>query len=151
MKTILAILIGGVIAGALDILSAFASYIPNGEGTTVTSILQYIACGVIGPEQAFAGGTATALMGLAFHFGLTIGMAVVFVFAARFVPLLLTYEWIAGVVFGIATYVVMVYVIVPNSNVPGWTPAEGWNIVAGLMAHIFYVGLPIALIAKRFA
>jgi hypothetical protein len=149
MKTVLAILIGGLVAGALDIVAAFAGYVP--DGSTELGILQYIASAVIGPEQAFAGGWATGAMGLAFHFGLTIGMAVVFVVAARFVPLLLTYEWIAGVVFGLLTYVVMVYVIVPHSNAPNWTPAEGWNVVAGLMSHVFYVGLPIALIAKRFA
>jgi hypothetical protein len=47
-------------------------------------------------------------------------------------------------------YVFMNYVAVPLSAAPNWKPAQGWAVVGGLMAHCFYVGLPIAFIARAF-
>ncbi len=146
MKTILAILVGGVVAGALDIISAFGSYVP--DGATELGILQYIASGILGAD-AFEGGWTTGAIGLACHFGLTTAMAAVFVLAAKPLPVLLQQWCFAGALFGAATYVAMVYVVVPLSLVSDWTPAVGWSIAPGLMAHIFYVGLPIAYVARK--
>jgi hypothetical protein len=148
LKLILAALIGGIVAGALDIVSAFVSLVPH--GATEIGILHYIASGVLGPEAANAGGAGTALLGLAVHFALTTAMAGVFVIAARFLPLLTDQAWITGPLYGVGLYFLMSYVAVPLSAVEGWKPGVGWAMVGGLMAHAFYVGLPIALIAKRW-
>jgi hypothetical protein len=147
MKVLAAILLGGLAAGALDILSAFTTFVPR--GATEMGILQYIASGVLGP-RSFEGGWGSAGIGLAVHFALTTAMAGVFVAASRFFSTLVRAPWIAGSVFGVLAYFAMAYAIVPLSAVEDWKPGGGWSVVSGLMAHTFYVGLPIALIAKRF-
>jgi hypothetical protein len=142
-----AILWGGLVAGTLDILSAFASYVPH--GATELGILKYVASGLIGPG-AMKGGDAVALLGLGVHFGLTTIMAAVFVAAAIKLPWLLARPWLWGCAYGLLTYVLMVYIIVPHSGALGWKLPVGWDIVSGLWAHFFFVGTPIAHIAKHF-
>ncbi|RZL33687.1 MAG: hypothetical protein EOP35_17305 [Rubrivivax sp.] len=145
MRKTLAILLAGLVSGALDILSAFASY--STQGATVDGILKYIATGVLGPS-ALQGGPGTAALGLLFHFALTTGMAAVFMAAALKLRTLASQPWLWGSLFGVLTWAAMVYVVVPLSGVPGWKLPQGWAIVSGLLAHVFYVGVPIAFITR---
>lgn len=145
MRKVTAILLAGFVSGALDILAAFASYVS--QGATVEGILKYIASGVLGPT-AMQGSIAVAWLGLAFHFALTTVMAAIFLFAALKIKILTTRPWLAGGVYGVITWAVMVYIVVPTSGAPGWKLPQDWNIVSGLMAHIFYVGVPIAHITQ---
>ena len=147
MRIALAVLLGGLIAGTLDILSAFASYVPN--GATEVGILHYIASGLIGKEAAEAGGAGTAALGLAVHYALTLTMALIFVLAAKAAPALARNPWISGPLYGVLVYGAMTYLIVPHSRVAHWALPHGWSIVGGLMAHCLYVGLPIALMARH--
>lgn len=147
MRVFWAILLGGLTAGSLDILSAFATFVPH--GATVPGILQFIASGLIG-KAAFTGGTATVALGLIVHFGLTTAMAAVFVVFTTKVPLALARPWLFGCGFGVLAYVAMNFLIVPHSAVAGWKLPEGWGIVSGLLAHCMFVGAPIAHISKHF-
>lgn len=142
-----AILYGGLTAGALDHLSACATFIPR--GVPALGMLQYIASGAIG-QRAFSGGIATAALGLAVHFSLTTLMAAIYVFAARRVPLLLARPWSSGVVYGAAICVVMNYVAVPLSLVANWRAPRGWELVGAFLASCLYVGVPIAAFATHF-
>ncbi len=146
MRKISAIVLAGLVAGALDIVGAFASY--TSQGATVDGILKYIASGVLGPA-AMQGGAPVAGLGLLCHFALTTAMAAVFLAAASRWPALHRRPWLWGSVYGLLTWVAMVYVVVPLSAVPGWKLPQGWAIVSGLMAHVFYVGVPIAHITAR--
>jgi hypothetical protein len=128
-------------------LSAFASFVPH--GASVIGILQYLASAVIG-ARAFTGGAATAVLGLAVHFSLTTAMAGAFVLAARRIPSLLQWPWVSGPCYGIVLCVFMGHVAVPLSAVANWNPPAGWDLVGALLAHSFYVGLPIAFIARAF-
>ena len=145
MKKLFTIILGGVVAGTLDILSAFASY--TSQGATVEGILKYVAGGVVGPA-AMQGGIAMAWLGLLIHFALTTIMAAIFMYAALKKNFLTTHAWLSGSIYGVITWVVMVYIAVPLSAVVGWKLPTGWNIVSGLLAHIFYVGVPIAHITR---
>ena len=80
------ILLGGTLAGVLDILAAFLMSWPR---VPPVRVLQYIASGALGPA-AFRGGAATAAAGLAFHFVIAFGAAAAYVAASRRWPLLLT-------------------------------------------------------------
>ena len=146
MRKTVAIALAGLVSGALDLVAAFASY--STQGATVEGILKYIASGVVGPA-AMQGGMAMAGLGLLFHFALTTGMAAVFLGAALKLRALSAQPWLWGSIYGVLTWVAMVYVIVPLSAVPGWNLPHGWAIVSGLLAHIFYVGVPIAHITHR--
>ncbi len=145
MRKTVAIVLAGLVSGAVDILSAFASY--TSKGATVDGILKYIAGGVLGPE-AMKGGLEIAALGLLCHFLLTTGMAALYLAAAQKVRALVAQPWLWGAAYGVATWAGMVYVVVPLSRVPGWNLPHGWAIVAGLLAHIFYVGVPIAHVTQ---
>ncbi len=145
MRRIVAIVVAGLVAGALDILAAFASYVS--QGATVEGILKYIASGLLG-ASALQGGMAMVWLGLLCHFVLTTGMASVFLLAAQRLRALTVHPWLWGSVYGVLTWVAMVYVVVPLSGVVGWKLPEGWSIVSGLLSHIFYVGVPIAHITQ---
>ena len=145
MRRIQTLILAGFVAGALDILAAFASYVS--QGASVEGILKYIASGLLG-ATALQGGTEMAALGLLFHFLLTTGMAAVFLLAALRMPALTARPWLWGTLYGVLTWVAMVYVVVPASAVTGWKLPQGWSIVSGLLSHIFYVGVPIAHITQ---
>ncbi len=77
-------------------------------------------------------------------------MAGVFVLVAHKYRTLLRNPWLSGVVYGVLLYIVMNYVAVPLSVAPNWKPPVGWVIVGSLLSHCFYVGVPIAFIARTF-
>src|SRR5438270_6665079 len=78
--TIPAIVIAGLIAGILDITSAFVIAELKGMGSI--RMLQGIASGLLG-SQSFAGGMATAGLGLAIHFLIAFTAASVFYVGSR--------------------------------------------------------------------
>jgi len=141
-----AVLLGGFAAGAADIISAI-----GGKGGKALLVLQYIGSGLIG-MSAVDGGWLTGAAGLGVHFGLTTIMAALFVLAARRWAVLWRNPWLAGFVYGALLYGAMFYVIVPYlSAAPRWkTPQGFWPNLSGAMGHGFFVGLPIACIARHF-
>jgi hypothetical protein len=144
------ILVGGLIAGVLDGLDAVVYY-GWVSGVTPTRLFQHIASGLLG-VSAFSGSRATTLLGVACHFTIAIGAAAVFYAGSRVIPFLAQKPWIAGPVFGLCVYLVMHYIVVPSSAVPlRRTPMVGWELADQLFSHMFFVGLPIALIARRSA
>lgn len=143
----MAVVTGGLTAGALDIIYACSvSYWAN--GVSPVQVLQYIAGGVLGLGTAMQGGLPIALLGLALHFAMTLAMAAIFVAAARRVPLLQRWPIAAGVVYGLATWLVMTFVVVPLSAIGPQPLGQDWQMVGQIAAHIFLVGIPIALAAR---
>jgi hypothetical protein len=140
-----AALLGGAAAGFLDEMSAFAAIVPHGG--SVERITQFQASGLIG-MSAFSGGIATAALGLAVHFSLTTLMAVIFMVLSNRYPKLRTYVWTSGIVYGIIIFVVMNYVAVPLSAAQHWKLPSGWGVIGALLPSCFYVGVPIAAIAR---
>jgi hypothetical protein len=148
MRNIWAALLGGAAAGLFDHLSALAAVVPN--GVSVTRVHQFLASALIGPAAAYSGGWETAALGLCVHFTLTTLMAGAFVIAAQKFPILLRYPWYSGPTYGVLIYFFMNYFAVPLSAVASWKPGAGWALVGGVLAHCFYVGIPIAFIARAF-
>lgn len=146
MRRTSTIVVAGLVSGALDILGAFASY--TAQGATVQGILKYIASGLLGPA-AMQGGVEIAWLGLLCHLLLTTAMAAIYFFSARKLRFLATQPWVWGSAYGALTWVAMVFVVVPLSGVTGWKFPQGWSIVGGLLAHVFYVGVPIAHIVQH--
>ena len=139
------ILIAGVTAGMLDIIYAMVHY--GSIGVAPRVILQSIASGWLG-KAAYSGGLPTAVLGLASHLAITCLMAAVFLFVARRVSFLKTQAVLSGAVFGLMAFAVMNYVVVPLSAAAVQSP-KGVFLVGGLLAHIFLVGIPIALLTRR--
>jgi hypothetical protein len=145
----LAILAGGLIAGALDIADALiVSWL---RGGVPIRVLKYIVSGVIGPE-AMKGGTSMAALGLFVHFVIAAGAAAVYVGASRVLPVLLRRPVFCGLLYGLCVYFVMQYVIVPLSLVTRGTASQPTIMMLNAYGtHLLGVGLPIALCAAKWA
>jgi len=141
-----AVLIGGSIAGALDILFALTNAAVN--GMVPQRLLQVVASGLLG-QDAYAGGWPTALLGLVAHFVLSFLWAALFVTAATQVPRLVAKPVLSGAIFGVLVFLVMRLVVLPLSAFPH--PVNFKSLSAGLdlLSHMFFFGLPIALAAAR--
>ncbi len=141
-----ATLIGGSIAGALDILFAISFAIFDGR--TATWLLQTVATGVLG-EAAYEGGAPAAILGLAAHFVLSIGWAALFVTIAARRPRVLDRPIVTGLIFGVVVFLGMRLVVLPLSAFP--FPVRLLSLSAGLdlLSHLFLFGVPIALAAAR--
>jgi uncharacterized membrane protein YagU involved in acid resistance len=174
MNKLIAILVGGLVAGALDILYAFIVYGPLSYGVTPMQVLQSVAAGLIGRDAARAGEWNTALLGLGLHFLIAIIMAAVFVMLASMFRFLTKQAVIWGLIYGLILYVAMNYVVVPLSAAganqvfasnfaeasarlqDAFSEVRGgggeqypWLLWGTILTHTVLVGLPIALAAKR--
>jgi hypothetical protein len=137
---------GGFLCGTLDILAAFIVY--GFFGARPVRLLQGIAAGVLG-KASFNGGWLTALLGLFFEYVIAYGAAIVFVVAARRIHFLLQHAILSGIAYGIAVYFFMNQIVVPLSRAMKF-PFSWQGMIIGLIIHIFCVGLPISLAARRF-
>ena len=146
-----AILLGGAIAGLLDITYACV-HSAIASGATPIQVLHYVAAGAIGRDASKAGGLPTAALGLAFHFLIAMSMAAFFVGVTRAAPVLNRVPVAAGVIYGLGLYVVMNYVVVPMSALGDKFEAPtGQFFYGALITHTLFVGVPIALCARRYA
>ena len=94
-------------------------------------------------------GTAGSLLGLAVHFALMAIMVAVFVLAARQRPALLDRPLLWGIAYGLATYVVMNWIVVSmRFDTP--LPLKPLSLATQLFAHAVLVGIPTALIARKY-
>jgi len=140
-----AILWGGWWAGVLDITAAFIRW-----GKPVR-LLQGIASGLLGP-RAFQGGSGTAALGLALHFFIAFSAAGVYYAASRKLAFLRKQAVAWGMLYGVAVYMFMSWVVVPLSALPkSKAPFSLTGLVLSLLTHMFCVGLPIALAVRRHA
>ena len=136
--------IATAISGTLDIL--FAMVLTIAFGRQVPDMLRYVASGPV--PAATDMGAAGAVVGLIVHFALMAIMAAVFVVAARNWPILTDKPIQWGIVYGLITYVVMNWVVVPlRFDAP--LPPRPTAILSQLFAHIALVGIPIAMVAAR--
>ena len=140
-----AVVLAGLLAGALDITAALTLAYFRGAGPI--PVLHFIASGVLGPT-AFEGGAATASLGLALHFVIALGAAAVYWAASRWIRVLSTHPIPSGLLYGVAVYFFMNLVVLPLSAVPQrrFVPT-----LAMAAIHMLLVGLPIALVLRRAA
>lgn len=142
----LAILIGGTIAGALDI--AYALCWAGFQGTPPTRLLQVVASGLLG-DASFTGGTQTAALGLLLHFLMSYLIATIFYVASGFFPLLTRRPVISGMLFGVIVFLVMRLVVLPLSAFPYPVTFKPLSTATDLLSHMFFFGVPIALAISK--
>lgn len=141
----LTILLATVVAGTLDITDACLWWGIT-KGVPPERIFQSIASGLLG-KAAFKGGAQTAALGLALHFAIMAVMVAVYVLASQRLRVLTRRPVLMGLGYGAATYVVMNYFVLPLSQVGPHGPFILSSFINGLAAHLFLVGLTIAMIA----
>ena len=148
-RALRAILVGGLIAGTIDISYAcIFSYLRR--GTSPVRVLQSVASGALG-QDSFKGGARTAALGLLFHFLIATSAAAVYYLASRPLSFLVNHAFICGPLYGVCIYLVMNFIVLPLSAI-GSRPALPLPVlISGLLIHMFGIGLPIALIVRRYS
>jgi hypothetical protein len=142
------VLLGGLVAGALDITYACV-YWAIKVNVPAQRIFQSVAAGLLG-KASFQGGVQTAALGLLLHFCMTLMMSAAYVLGARHVSLLVERPWLCGAVYGLVLYGVMNHVVIPLSAAPASSgPKDLLWIGLSVAVHMCFVGLPIALFARR--
>ena len=136
----------GLIVGTMDILSAFI--MAWARGSTAMRLLQFVASGALG-QRAFAGGMATAALGLAFHFLIAFTVVIVFYALRRSLRFLREHALVSGICYGLIVWLAMNLVVLPLSAA---RPRHA--VVPDLIQiaiHMFVVGVPTSLLLRRFS
>ena len=140
---------GGLIAGTLDISGAcIVSWLR--ASVPPERVLQSVASGLLG-AAAYTGGAKTAILGLLLHFFIATIWTIVFYLASRKLRFLIAQPIMSGLLYGVVVYAFMNFVVIPLSRFPQrGTPTLTGRLI-GLVIIMFCIGLPIALIVRRFS
>jgi hypothetical protein len=138
------IAIATAISGTLDIL--FAMILTVSFGREIGNMLRFVGSGLF--PAATEMGTSGAILGLLVHFTLMAVMAAALMLFVRQRPLLLDMPYRTGVAYGVITYFIMNWLVVPlRFDAP--LPLKPLSLATQLFAHIVLVGIPMTLIAAR--
>ena len=138
----------GLVVGILDGLFALVYY-GLILGAKPMRIFQSIASGLLG-KASFEGGTPTVLLGVLLHFVIASCIAAVYYMASLKLPFLIHNAVACGLIYGMIAFFGMNYVVIPLSAA-GSAPFSLPVFLTGIIGHAFLVGLPIALLTRRFA
>jgi hypothetical protein len=139
------IAIATAISGTLDIL--FAMILTVAFGRHIPDMLRFVASG---PFPAATGmGTAGAILGLPVHFALMAIIAAGLMLLLRWKPNWLETPLLTGIAYGVVTYFIMNWLIVPlRFGTP--LPPKTLSIITQVFAHVVLVGIPMAYVARRY-
>jgi hypothetical protein len=138
---LLAIGVGGVVAGALDLTQACVLF--------GWDIPLSIAGGLVGPA-AFKGGVGMYVLGVLLHFFIALSAAAIYYGASRRLEFMPEHWLVCGLFFGAAVETVMNLVVLPLSALHAKGPYELHDLINGLAVHMVVVGLPVAYSVRRF-
>jgi Na+/alanine symporter len=141
-NAVLAIAVGGLIAGTLDLTQAcilFGSKIPL-----------VIAARLLG-RQALKGGIGTYVLGVLLHFFIATSFAAFYYAASRRLEFLKEHPLVCGLTYGAGVELVMSLVVLPLSALHARGPYELHDLILGLLVHMVVMGLPISFSVRRFA
>jgi hypothetical protein len=141
-NALLAIALGGGIAGALDLTQACVLF-----GRRVPFV---IAAGLLG-RQAFHGGIGTYALGVLLHFFIAFSAAAIYYAASRKLIFMTEHPLVCGLFYGVAVELVMSYIVLPLSALHASGPYKLHDVILGLVVHMVVVGLPISYSVRRFA
>jgi hypothetical protein len=142
-----AIFWGGLISGVLDLTYATAFVTLRGLKPIV--LPQAIATGLLG-VKSFQGGLPTAFLGIALEFLITFVATAVYYVASRKLTFLLRQAVPWGLLYGVAIYFFMNFIVVPLSAAPKFKHTTV-SIASDFLVHMVFIGLPMALAVRRYA
>ena len=139
----------GLLAGCLDITAAAVE--AGLEGKSPVYLFQAIAGGLLG-MSSFRGGLATAALGAFFHFLIATTASAVFYLASRKLKFLVKHAIPSGLLYGVAVYIFMYYIVLPISayHTKIALPPMA-QLIRDVAVHMFMVGLPISLMVRKYS
>jgi hypothetical protein len=140
-NAVLAIGVGGLIAGTIDLLQASILF---GWDIPLT-----IAAGLLGP-QAQHGGAGTYILGVLLHFFIALSAASIYYAVSLRLTFMKEHPLVCGLFFGGAVQEVMNLVVLPLSALHARGPYELHDLILGLVVHMIVIGLPISFSVRRF-
>lgn len=141
-RAILAIGVGGLTAGVIDLAQACLLF-----GWTIPLS---IAGGLVG-AKAIHGGAGLYILGVFLHFFIALSAATVYYAASRRLHFLTEHPLVCGLFFGAAVDQVMTLIVLPLSALHAKGPYQLQSLLLGLSVHMVVIGLPIAFSVRRFA
>jgi hypothetical protein len=138
---LLAIAVGGGIAGTLDLAQACILF-----GWKIPLV---IAAGLLG-RSAFQGGVGTYALGVLLHFFIACSAAAIYYGVSRKLRFLVEHPLVCGLFFGVAVEDVMHFVVLPLCALHATGPYRLHDLLLGLGVHMVVVGLPISYSVRRF-
>jgi hypothetical protein len=146
-RAIQTIFAAGLICGVLDGVSALI--VSELFGGKPIRVFQGIASGILG-RNAFDGGLRTAAIGVALHFLIAFGAAIVYYAASLRFQVLIDRAVLSGVLYGIAVHLFMTFVVIPLSAI-GSRAIVPRSFAAILLVHMIVVGPSIALTVRWYS
>ena len=141
------IFLAGLLCGCLDITATFIAW--SLQGISPYRILQAIASGLLG-IKSFRDGMASAALGAAFHLLIAFSAAGVFYAASRKFRFMVRHAILSGALYGVAVYLFMYWLVMPLSRIAPRPFSLSETIIA-IITHVVCVGLPIALVVRRYS
>jgi Na+/alanine symporter len=141
-SALLAIAVGGLIAGTLDLTQACILF-----GAKIPLV---IAAGLLG-RQALQGGPGAYVLGVLLHFFIASSFAAFYYAASRKLVFLKEHPLVCGLAYGAGVELVMSLIVLPLSALHAKGPYTLHDLILGLLVHMLVVGLPISFSVWRFA
>lgn len=146
MKTIYFFIKAWLLVGVLDIIAAMLSfYLSTGKSPKI--VLKFIASAVQGTD-AYTGGIASTLLGIALHFLIAFLFTLFFLLVYKPMALYRYNVYLAGVVYGIFIWFVMNKLVLPMTSVKQ-QPFKWEEAGRAMLILITMVGLPLAFMLKK--
>jgi uncharacterized membrane protein YagU involved in acid resistance len=142
--------IAGLITGFADAVIYHWFFTSVLGGVPLITFYQFIASGALG-ESAFAGSIATALLGVLFHYLISIVIAGVFILSADRIPLLRRYVIPGSLLYGFGVFIVMNMIVMPLSATPPIPAPTTVQLIVGILDHLLIFGLLLAILVRRNA
>jgi hypothetical protein len=140
------LILTGLLVGALDIAFAWTFWAVKAD-VGLGQVFQSVAAGLLG-RAARDGGPATVALGAVLHFFIATTIVTVYYLAARRLAGLWRRAWPFGIAYGVAVYLVMTQAVLPLSAAGAGSKHRLW-IALSILVHMFWIGLPSALAARR--
>lgn len=142
------LLITVLIAGTLDILSAYANIFIQ-TGRISRKMFQYIAGGALGLKNTLNGGVPVILLGIFFHYFIVFSFTCFFFFLYRKNRILGLNKFLAALLYGIFIWAVMNLVVLPLSALPPGKITLPKAVLDSLILSVM-IGLPVSLSASAY-
>lgn len=141
------VLLAGIIVGTLDICAAMLQFFLK-TGKDPFIVLKFVASGIFG-SNAMKGGSTMIAWGFLFHYIIAMSFTIFFFWLCRKLPSLLENRLLTGISYGIFTWAVMRFLVVPLSLTSKQPSTLSGTLIAMLIL-ILCIGIPLAFMAASF-